>query len=69
MQNQFHYYWDAGSKMGLITAPNTISTYTIKPIALHMLVYGTSHGFSLNEGTRFLFFFKLYFYFRTNIFR
>jgi hypothetical protein len=38
-QNQFCYYWDAGSKIGLITAPNTILTWTKKPIALHMLVY------------------------------
>jgi hypothetical protein len=38
-----------GQKFGLITAPNTIPIYTMKPIALHMLVYGTSLGFSLNE--------------------
>jgi hypothetical protein len=34
-------------KIGLITAPNVILIYTMKPIAiaLHMLVYGISHGF------------------------
>ncbi len=40
----------------------------MKPITLHMPVYGTSLGFSLNESAHFLyFFFKLYFYLRTNI--
>ncbi len=40
-----------------------------QPIALHMLVYGTSLRFSLNESTFFIYFFKLTFYLRTNIFR
>jgi hypothetical protein len=40
-------------KIGLITAPNLILPYTMMPIALHMLVYGISHGFSLNEFARF----------------
>jgi hypothetical protein len=38
-----------GQKNGLMTEPNTIPTYIMKPVALHMLVYGISHGFSLNE--------------------
>jgi hypothetical protein len=40
-------------KIGLITAPNTIPKYTVKPIALHMPVYGTFLGFSLNESACF----------------
>jgi hypothetical protein len=55
-----------GQNIGLITAPNTILIHTMNPIVLHMLAYGTSLGFSLNECARF---FKLYFYLRTNIFR
>jgi hypothetical protein len=40
-------------KIGLITAPNTIPIYTMKPIALHMPVYGTFLGFFLSESTHF----------------
>jgi hypothetical protein len=43
-------------KIGLITAPNTILTYTMKPIALRKLVYGIYHGFSLNEWAHFYIF-------------
>jgi hypothetical protein len=57
-------------RIGLTTAPNTIPVYTMKPIALHMPVYGASLRFSLNENAHFyIFFIKLDFYLRTNIFR
>jgi hypothetical protein len=36
-------------RIGLTAAPNTI----MKPIALHMQVYGMSFGFSLNENAHF----------------
>ncbi len=43
-------------RIGLTTALNTIPIYTMKPIVLHMQVYGTSLGFSLNKNARFYIF-------------
>jgi len=39
-QDQFQYYWDAGSKTGLITTPNITQTPTMKPTGQLMLVSG-----------------------------
>jgi hypothetical protein len=66
----FHYYWDAGKKIGLITAPNIILVYTIETITLRILIYGISHRFSLNEFSPFyIFFLQFYLYLRTIIYR
>jgi hypothetical protein len=43
-------------RIRLTTAPNTIPIYTMKPIALHMQVYGTSLVFSLNDNACFYIF-------------
>jgi hypothetical protein len=50
-------------KIGLIMAPNTILTYTMKSIALHMLVYEISHWFFLNECAHFYIILQTFFLF------
>ncbi len=40
-QDQFRYYWDAGSKTGLITTLSITQTPTMKPTGQLMLVSGT----------------------------
>jgi hypothetical protein len=40
-QDQFPYYWDAGSKTQLTTTPNTTQTPTMKPTEVLMQASGT----------------------------